>query len=59
MKMLLLKILEISYPDKSCRERAIALDKLWAWKESAEVTIKEKFGIIKRRNFFQRLFRIK
>jgi len=54
-----LKILEKSYPDKSCRERAIALDKLWAWKESAEVTIKENFGIIKRRNFFQRLFRIK
>ena len=33
------------------KQRAKALDKLWAEKEKAERAIKERFGIIKKRNF--------
>ena len=39
--------------------RAKVLDKLWVQKESAERIIKERYGIVKKRNVFQRLFNIK
>lgn len=41
------------------KQRAKALDKLWAQKENAEIAIKERFGIIKKRNIFQKLFNLK
>ena len=51
-----LKGIEKSFTDST--QRAKALDKMWAEKESAEKIIKEHYGIIKKRNFFQRLLKL-
>ena len=52
-----LKGIEKKFTDST--QRAKALDKLWTEKESAEKLIKEHYGIIKKRNIFQRLFNLK
>ena len=52
-----LKGIEKSFTDST--QRAKALDKLWTEKESAEKIIKEHYGIIKKRNIFQKLFNLK
>ena len=41
------------------KQRAKVLDKLWSQKESAERIIKERYGIVKKRNVFQRMFNLK
>lgn len=41
------------------KQRAKALDKLWAQKEKGEIAIKERYGIIKKRNFIQKLLNLK
>ena len=41
------------------KQRAKALDKLWTQKEKGETAIKERYGIIRKRNFIQKLFNLK
>ncbi len=41
------------------KQLAKELDKLWTEKESAEKHIKEHYGIVKKRNFIQKLFKLK
>ena len=54
-----LERLESSFIDKASKERSSALDNFWKEKEDAELNIKKKFGLIKEKNFFQKLFSIK
>ena len=54
-----LQNLEKKFVDKTSKQRAKALDNLFAQKESAERHIKEHFGIIKKRNFIQKIFNLK
>ena len=41
------------------KQRAKVLDKFWSQKESAERIKKERYGIVKNRNVFQRMFNLK
>ena len=41
------------------KQRAKVLDKLWTQKEKAEIAIKERYGIIKKRNIIQKIFNLK
>lgn len=51
--------LEAKFVDKSSKERIIEIDKLWKWKDATDRAIREKFGIIKKRNIFQKIFNLK